>query len=386
MEKITSKNLFYFCYIIFIFSSMFANVKFLSIFMNKINYIIYLGLLLCILLKIKTYRKKELIFMVFSLIVITISWIISKNNSIFILFLFIFAMKNIEFDSLIKFDLKMKILFVPIVIGLHYLGLTNDLIMYREDGTVRSSMGFGHPNTFAVYLFAIFCEYIYLNRDKKRFLGISILAIVVFNMINYFSDSRGSAYTIIMLYLFITVKKIDFIGLINKKFVKYFLTSIIFIFTAFSYFISINYNPYNKMMYEINKIFTGRISSSYKFLNNYNINLLGNELYIVSTKQSLLTGENTIILDNAYIKLILQLGIITYLIFAIYYTLSIRKAYSKNNYILVILFFIFAIRGLFGNVLFYLYGNVFLLYFSEVIFKTENNLELVIDAKNKKCC
>ena len=157
MEKITSKNLFYFCYIIFIFSSMFANVKFLSIFMNKINYIIYLGLLLCILLKIKTYRKKELIFMVFSLIVITISWIISKNNSIFILFLFIFAMKNIEFDSLIKFDLKMKILFVPIVIGLHYLGLTNDLIMYREDGTVRSSMGFGHQNTFAVYLFAIFC-------------------------------------------------------------------------------------------------------------------------------------------------------------------------------------------------------------------------------------
>ena len=73
-------------------------------------------------------------------------------------------------------------------------------------------------------------------------------------------------------------------------------------------------------------------------------------------------------IDNAYLKLLYQYGLIPTILFIVLYSISIKKAIVKKDSLLVCMLIIYAIRGLTENVLFNLYGNIFLLIFAMIIY------------------
>ena len=185
----------------------------------------------------------------------------------------------------------------------------------------------------------------------------------------YFSDSRGSFISIMFLYSVILLHRFDLFKIFDSKIIKT-IINYSFIFAAMiSLFFSLKYIPTNPFYKNLDSLLSGRIRMANRFLNNYDIHFLGNKLELVSTYVASVTGKQALILDNAYIKLILQYGINVFVLFMFSYIKVSKKMYNKKNYIFVIIFFTYVIRGLTENILFTFYGNAFLIYLSYALFR-----------------
>ena len=100
------------------------------------------------------YKKIDFkILPVFLFIILSLlSFYYSKDNLPLMLCLVLLASRNIDFEDFIFKDFYFKFCLIMFVLLMHFAGLTNDYIVYRNIDSVRSSMGFSHPNTFGFYL------------------------------------------------------------------------------------------------------------------------------------------------------------------------------------------------------------------------------------------
>lgn len=366
-NKINVKSIFYIAYTMAIFYWMFTNVKYISDFRSIIINIVYVLLTFLCIIQAKKYSVKTILLIGISILIIGISWQVSNSNTLIVLLLFIVASKSINFKDLVKYDIKIKIAFLLIIVLLYYLGLTENYFMYRSDGALRSSMGLSHPNTFGVYIFSICCEYIYIRYPNLKIKELILLLIATF-VIDYFSDSRGSTYSMIILILGIVFINKKHTKILEKKAIQNIILSLFIIFTILSLWTANEYSKGNEIMYKLNEILSGRIRFSSQFLNDYSAKLFGNSMELLGVKEANETGKQALVLDNAYVKLILQYGILSYLLFGLSVYISFRYAFKNKDYAFCIIFCIYILRGFTGNVLFSLYGNIFLLYISNYLY------------------
>ena len=138
-----------------------------------------------------------------------------------------------------------------------------------------------------------------------------------------------------------------------------------------SYILGILYINENQSTISINSLVSNRIKMIAMFIDDYDVTLFGNNLELLGTKAALEKGEVAKVLDNSYIKIILQYGILVYIMMASFFVRGIKKAEKEGDYILIILFTLFCIYGIMENVLVLLQYNIFLLYFSQVIYNKE---------------
>ena len=384
-KKDISTLVFYIAYTCMVIYWMFSNVKYICDFREYFLYISFVGFLLVFITQSKQYARKQFLCIFLCGIFLMISYIFSKEKSLLLLFFVVIASKGIDFKNLVRYDFRIKIIFLIIVELFYFGGLTNNYYMYRINGTLRSSMGFSHPNVFGVYIFSLCCEFVYLNYGKIKIYQ-AVLILCLSFVVTYFSDSRGSQYgIIILLVLLLAIKPKKIEQIFKNKVIKSIIFSLFFIFTILSYVVANNYSNSNKYMVEINTALTGRVNLAAKFLDKYDVNLFGNKLEIVTTKESAETGKSTMVLDNAYLKILLNYGIIIDIIFGIMVTLSMKKAINNKDYVFCMIFILYLIRGISGNILFSLYGNVFLIYISNYIYNKGSKEVLIDNEQDEKC-
>ena len=370
--KNASSILFYLSLMMAEIGWMFTNIKIVSNICEPLINCSILLLIICCLIQSNKYSKKS-----FPLIIVLICSFIANayitgNTTLLLLLLFCLACKNVDIDKLINFNWKFQLLLILVVIICYFLGVTNNFYLYRADGVIRSSMGFSHPNAFGMYLFSNFCQFLYCNIKKYHTSIFIIIGILLAYLSSTFSDSRGSVYSFIILIIFTIIFKVK----TKKTHLNGFTTKILIIVPIILSFLSLviafNYNSKNEFLYNINSKLTGRISSASYIVNNYDVKVFGQKLPLVSTAESMRSGKSALVLDNAYIKLLYQYGILVFLAFIIFYCILIKKSIKADNWILLVILLVFAIRGLTGNILFNLYGNIFLLYFSKIMYGDDN--------------
>ena len=260
--------LFYVTYIIFLVSNMFSNVKCISNFLGFLPHLVIINLVILLFLNIKNLTKKEFFFVFLILIFVFISSRFANNNSILILYLFIINSKQINLNKFIKQSYKFKFLFLFIIVSLYFMGFTNNFIMHREDGLIRSSMGFSHPNIFGLYVFSIFCEYIYINHKKIGTFTLTVFSLIVAFIISYFSDSRGSFVSVMFLYSVIILYRYDLFKIFDNKIVKLIINHLFIFAATISLFFAMKYVPSNPFYKNLDSLLSGRIRMANIFLNN----------------------------------------------------------------------------------------------------------------------
>ncbi len=372
----TINILFYIAYSLEIFYWMFSNVNsftYLRVVAIKLAYFL---LIVCFIFNMRKNFIKDYIFIGICILISYISMKVSESNSILLIILFLIGMKELKFDKILKFDFFLKIAFIVCVILLYEFGLTENYYMHRADGTVRSSMGFAHPNIFGTYIFLLCCEYVYINYKNMKLYNYII--ILLFSLlINYFCDSRTAQIGIVALLILVYLYNK---GLVDKILKIKIIASIIkyqfVILTIISYLLGILYINENRSTIQINNMVSNRIKMIATFIEEYDLNLFGNDLELLGTKAASEERRIAKVLDNSYIKIILQYGILVYLILAFLFSKGIGKAQQEKNNILVILLSLFCVYGMMENVLILLQYNVFLLYFSKILYNKkgeENN-------------
>lgn len=369
-KELTSKILFYFAYMLLVFKTICGRVKFVEDIGEYITLFELLLLVFCILLQTRFYKIKTVLFIAIVLLICLYSYTITNNSNIMILFFFIFSMKNIKFDKFIKFDIKLKVLFLIFNIIFIYLGLLDNVISYRIDGTTRQALGFSSPNSLGGIVMSICFEWVYLKRKNiNSLVYITLLFVVI--LLDLLCNSKSSELCIILLIimLFIYRRKIYF-----KKILPY----IPILLTIISILLVYLYGKQYSIAIKINDILTTRLECAYNFFELYNLNLFGNKFV---SSDVWLGYANT--LDNAYLYLLLNQGIILY-IFVMYVNIKLLKLATENeDRFLLSILIVFLFYAFMERTAYFVIYNVFLLYAKDLFYKNEIEKDKMDERFNK---
>lgn len=200
----------------------------------------------------------------------------------------------------------MIFMFIGTIIAVRF-GFIENLLFYRNGDGVRQTLGFNHPNTLGMFVYAITINLLnIMNKPRYRLLKYTLL--LIFNSYFYYiSDSRTASF--ISLGTIIIIIALELIKLDNKimnnKLIIGGILSFIFVIVG----CSINFNFVDNYT-ELNKLFSNRLYSSYMFITDYGFNLFGDKISDI-----LNTPMGEVIIDSGYINLILRKGIVFTIVF-----------------------------------------------------------------------
>ena len=267
---------------------------------------------------------------------------ITHDRNFLVLIIYVLAAKDIQIEHLAKILFISEIVLIPTIAIMCGFGLIDNILVARDDGSLRYAIGFSHPNRLGSNLLALCFSYsILMYCQKKRFAFLFYLICALLTL--FIASSRTAAFTILMMYaLFILFTNSE------KKYsseqISVVVTACIGFFACMSLWFMVNYDSRVGWMRLVNALLSNRL-------------LLMNAYYISNPIQSFgypIDGLNPVlgitgasVIDNVYAKLAIQYGIIPLIfyiagIFA--YCFSCIK--SKKATAVLIGIFIYSLVGI----------------------------------------
>lgn len=360
--------IFYMVFCIYVLKIMLGRISALEQIKDFLSIIQISFLCIGICIQSNKYQYNTFFKIIIVVIIGLISYFISEDTTIIFLYLYVFFSRKINIDELIKFDIKFKILLLFINAWLLLLGVVENIVFYRDDGSVRNTFGFESPNTIGMILLSIFIEIAYISRKKISgvyFLGILITVIIL----NLIFDSRASSICFILLAILLVFKNVFKYSIIKK-----FLPYMMLIFSILSILLVYLYKNNTNIGIILNEVFSTRLSIANEFFKNYKINLLGNRF---KEYDYWIGYVNT--LDNAYINLLLKHGVLNYII-VLFFNIKIMKKFVKEeNYVGIVCLIVMYAYGMMEKATFVIIYNMILFELKDVIYfkeiKKEKNNE-----------
>ena len=245
-----------------------------------IRYSIYLVFALKILCDWKK-GDSVTIPMVVSVILSGVIFICSKNIDIAILVLTIIALRNCEFDKLIKLTFKIFIIMFFITVSLSLLKVIPDWT-YSRDNLIRHSLGFYYPTiTIGLYL-SIILMYCYIKKSNSNY--IELLTLETINVFLYsYTDGRLSFILITAILIIMAISKLKIFKMIFKtKVSQQILKVAVYILPVFlcllTFTLAYMYSNQNVVAEELDTMLSGRLKYTSKAFDNYPVTLFGKDI------------------------------------------------------------------------------------------------------------
>lgn len=353
--------LFFFAYGLYIFIGI-MNLSFFQIYINNITKYINI-LCMLILLYSELLNKKISIKGIFLLIFISLLLLpvmIHNNATLFVMILFIYCARNIDFRRIAKFSLFESILLLFLVILSSKIGIITNYIS-TDGGRIREYLGFRYALFPPMILFNITALELYLYKDK-----FSPFKYIILFILNYYvyikTDSRLSFYLSILLILFIAILT-KFPNIFKKRKVLCNLMVFSFILCSiFSLITTIKYDASNPQMNKLNETFGGRLYLGHISLDKYPINLLGHDTKYIGNGLDMYgnkTSGTYFYVDCLYLNLLEKYGLIFTVILLLLLTYSLSNTLKEKDYFLLVILTFFALHGIIDDLEIYIYYNTF---------------------------
>lgn len=356
--------IFLIAYIFITMAYMYTNVDIISPYVDIFNKIGLILLTILFVIQFRKYNIKTLFIMVIVFITLIISIYKTKSYYICQLLLILLVSKNIDINQFIKNIFFIQLFMFCTVILFHMMGMTTDVIKYREDGSIRNSLGFSHPNRLGNYIFIMILEYIYIKKVKLKLYNYLIIGLVLITT-NYFSDSRATLYSMIVTLIIIYIYNIVGKKILTNKFSKIIIINSFLILSILSFSLCYFYRNGNEMAEKINEALSNRILLMNRELENRTIKPYGYELNSIENER--------IVIDNAYGNIVIMYGWVINIFFLVLFTINFIELYKRENYSMIIVLFGYLIYSMFETHIFKVPFNPFLITFSQVIYQFEKN-------------
>ena len=255
--------------------------------------------------------KKELLKIIILFIVASFSTIFVGEVNLLIAILAATYFLKTDENKIVRYFFITLTSWYILIVFLYLIGIldNNSLIRVSQNEIImRNSLGFSHVNqTFLYLLPIIFSSYIlYFDKHRKKY---SIVIFFIATILYLITNCRTGYFSVIVFLILINLK-------VKKRNHNVNLTSLIFLlFTICSIFITKKYGANGSNT--INHILSLRPYYLFYYLNNFSLVTIKGGNFI-----------STIPMDNVYIYLLLEKGIIIYL----FYLLVIHYYFSKCEY------------------------------------------------------
>ena len=274
-------------------------------------------------------------FLVGSILLISLNL---ADKTLFNSILMIVLTKNRDFYKIVNFYFKLLIYSTVVIVLCSFIGLTKDVVINFSYG-VGHSLGFSHPNNLGTILFILVVTWLYLNSHKS--IGVIFLvsyAIAIFDWL--IPLSRTSSILLLVLPFLII-----FYRWCNTKRIKkifYFISSISFLISFLvSFYLMFRFSLLDANSSNLYVRFT----DAHQLYNLYGIHWLGNKISFVSTIESMRYNIPSVILDNAYLRLLIYYGKLASIIYIIIFLIIGFKIDKNSNPVLMAIYLLFVIHG-----------------------------------------
>ena len=313
-------------------SSVFYEVSMMPSIMKILRYISYAIIFVKLLYDAK-YLESEMLKIVAVILILGIISLNFGNNILFCSFLFIIAARNLNVEKLIKAAVYIQILLTICMAGLSYFGVITDWT-YDLEGRNRHSLGYLYPSYISSIFFYVTLAYLFIRRKKVRFLEvvfIGFINVIIFHL----TDSKTSFAMVFLAVIVLWVMKFH-----KKRLERGFLSKLLYVYSIpFIAVISILacylYNEGNRILVLINSFINNRLIMGHNALLEYGLSLFGKRIswtgygglgYLSSSLQ-----DEYNFVDCSYVKILLDYGVIFFIIMILGYMLVAKRAIEKND-------------------------------------------------------
>lgn len=359
--KITHETLYRIGYSLIVLSDMFANVKYLE---SMTDYIVIIGvaiLLFHIIYCGRKYKVATMLFWGLLGILFLCSYSIYRDFTLLRFIVLLIASLGLDFDRIVKFDLKIKMIFLLTVMLLSALGMCL-ITEFVRGNQIRYTLGFFHPNTAGFYIMIIVMEYIYLHRGDLKWRCFLIL-IFAGAFIWTVTGSRGSVAAIVIVCVGLFLQKIRSrhynLNKLGKSMIQY-------IFPIVTFLVLLLIWAYDRQLpwaLKLNAIFSFRLQYFTYYYKLYPLNMLGNRV-----------SFNKGALDNAYLALLIHYGVLAYGLYCILYCRKMKELYEKKDFAYFVILVAIAMYGVMETTIIKAAYNVFLVSFTSVLFQKNKTI------------
>ena len=277
-----------------------------------------------------------------------------------------FAMANRKIELPIKTLLFGTIVGFVAVILAYLFGIIEHVYEFRLDSVdeirVRNPLGFNLAVISQGLYLNIALAFIYLNRYKLTLLKL-ISILIPGAVIYYLTGSRNSFALLVMA----VICSLIFKSRKNEKASSLFYYGSLVAFFGlflFSVITTIMFDYDAEGMQLLDHFTSQRLAFQSSYWDQYSLTLFGQRLHRVGTVRARITGEPRMILDNAFLNLILESGLILTSIITIALTKLLKKLKENQDVISLIIWLIAIVSLLLASATMYFWRNPLLFQFS----------------------
>lgn len=344
------------------FSAYTKNIKFLMNYSDLLINFSIIVLLVHVVVTVFTIKmsKKKWLACIVALLISLFSYFITKDSLLLQFTLVFIGAFNIDFKKAIKKDLAFKFLLFIFILFCYYQGYTaiNEFV---RDGEFRYALGFIHPNTLGYFLLSLYFEIIYLFHKKINLLSFILLSVLMELILNI-PKSRAAQLAIVLFIIISLIyyisKKVKIKNNGNVKNYSFALRNLFLFLLIVSFVLTTLYSNGNNIAIQLDDLFSSRLYLQSLYLDEYGISLFGNYINYFSIIDNYFAT-----LDNVYFRLIMNFGIIGFLLVFWVFNKTIYNTIKNNEVLLTIIFITLLFYGMMEYSIIKPGLNIFLIYF-----------------------
>ncbi len=259
----------------------------------------------------------------------------------FILVFLVWASSFYDFKKILRIYIGTTATLMLITFGLTYKGMLINIITERADN-VRYSMGYIYPLELMAHFLILMVSYFYVSGKKLEYRELIFINITNF-LLYIITDSRTSFYlgiaTSIIVIIYAKTSMDSIFKYISFKIYDLFLV----LCSLGSIIIGFLYTTENPILQKLDTLFSGRIILMNNAFQKYGITLFGQKIEWVGFGAIQWGQEHADawasynFVDNAYAKLLLDYGIVFFVLVIIGYAIIYKTANEQKDYMLIII-------------------------------------------------
>lgn len=286
------------------------------------------------------------------------SVVLLKDAYLFVACALIIAASNLDVDDFVRYDLKLRIVILVIVVGLCKAGYLDNYSAIIN-GTYKQALGFTHPNTLAAVIITILVEWIYVRYEDLGLIDYIAILLAVY-WLQSVAASRSAIYTFILVLVIVVITKCR-PKIWDALMVRIICCWLPIIATVFSYVLVWLYYKRTSIGVRLDQLLTHRPENSLLVIQEYGFSLFGQFILTKSTRNSATSTATLWTVDMSYVAIPVRYGIVLFIVLLVGYYLANRRAIAAGRYNLVIAMAFFVLYGIGETALYRIQYNFTLL-------------------------
>ena len=307
-----------------------------------------------------TYTKKEMIWAGVILFAFLMPALLTDYRFLWYVGFLIVGAKDIDFNKLLKVYLVIGITIMVVAFGASQYGLIEDLIYTTQrygKEFFRHSYGIVYPTDYAAHLFYIVMAVMVLFEKKMTVAMRAWISLLVAGCVMMTSNAQTSMISLVVFAILCVVECL--LGKHMPWAEKISRWAPVGCATVFM-LLTCLYDESNALLLKLNGYLSGRLAISNKGLDMYSLKLFGQNIIEEGNGRSTEVREDYFFLDDSYIRILLEYGIILCIVVLVILMFASKKAMEQNRRMIVIALVAIAVHSIMEHHLIDLSYNPFI--------------------------